>query len=43
MAKKITTFRIDTNLWKKLKVYCAEKSITITDYIEELIRKGVDK
>jgi hypothetical protein len=43
MVKKGYFLKIDDKLWKHLKIYCVENEITIADYVEELIKKGLNK
>lgn len=38
MAKDIvSSFRVDSELWKKVKIYAVEHDLTIREFIEKLI------
>lgn len=41
MQRKTTSIKIEPELWKKVKKYCIDKEIDVSDYIEELIRKNL--
>ena len=43
MPKKTTSLKIDPELWKEVKIYCINKEIDISEYIENLIRKDLKK
>ena len=43
MKRKTTSFKIDPKIWKKVKIYCAEKEIDIADFLEDLINKNFEK
>lgn len=39
--RKTTSLKFDVDLWKKVKIHCIEKSIDISEYIENLVRKDL--
>ncbi len=41
MGRVTKSLKIDPELWKKIKVYSAEKEIDISEYIEELVKKDL--
>jgi len=41
MPRKTTSIKIEPELWKKVKKYCIDKEIDVSDYIEKLIRKNL--
>ncbi len=42
MSERVTkSLKIDPDIWKKVKVYCAQKETDISEYIEELIKKDM--
>ena len=41
MARKTTSLKIDEELWKKVKIHCIQQDFEISEYIEELIKKGL--
>jgi len=43
MARKTTSIKIDEELWKKFKIKSIEKGMEISKYLEELIRKALQK
>jgi len=43
MQRKTTSIKIDPELWKKVKIYCINKGIDISEYLEELIKKDLEK
>jgi len=43
MKRKTTSFKIDPEIWKKVKIYCAEKEIDIADFLEESIKEKLEK
>lgn len=43
MARKTTSIKIDEELWKELKVNCIKKDKDISDYLEEIIKKQLNK
>jgi len=43
MERKTTSFKIDPEIWRKVKIYCAEKEIDIADFLEGLIIKSFEK
>ena len=43
MERKTTSFKIDPEVWKKVKIHCAEQEIDITDFLEKIINKELKK
>ncbi len=45
MKRETTSIKIDPELWKKAKKYCIDKDMTISDLIENLLKKelGIKK
>ena len=43
MPRKTTSIKFDEGLWKKVKIYCIEKNIDISDYLEQLVKKDMKK
>jgi hypothetical protein len=43
MERKTTSIKIDPELWKKVRKYCIDKEIDVSDYIEALIKIDLDK
>ena len=41
MARKTTSLKIDEEIWKKVKIYCIQQGIEISEYIEELIKSSL--
>jgi len=41
--KAVKSLRVDTELWKKAKIYCAENDITLSEFIENLLREKLEK
>ena len=42
--KRVTkSLKIDPELWKEVKVYCAKEEIDISVYIENMIKKDLKK
>ena len=39
----ITSFRVDSELWKKARIYAVEHEITIRNFIERLIRLELEE
>ena len=39
----ITSFRVDSELWKKARIYVVEHEITIRNFIESLIRQELEE
>ena len=37
MIRKTTSIKVDSNLWKKVKLFCVENDMDISEYIETLI------
>ncbi len=43
MVRKTTSLKIEDSLWKEVKIYCIQKGIEISDYLEGLIKKDLKK
>jgi len=43
MDKKTTSIKVDPDLWKKVRKHCIDKEIDISEYLEELIKKDLQK
>ncbi len=41
MTKKTTSIKIEEDLWKEVKIYCIQKGIDVSDYLEDLIKKDL--
>jgi predicted HicB family RNase H-like nuclease len=39
----VTSFRVDSELWKKARIYAVEQEITIRNFIESLIRQELEE
>lgn len=43
MERKTTSIKINPELWKRVKKYCIDKEMDISDYLEILIAGDLDK
>ena len=43
MERKTTSIKIDPEVWKQVKIYCATQEIEICDYLEGLLKKDLKK
>jgi hypothetical protein len=43
MVRKTTSIRIDAELWKNVKKKCIDMDLNISEYVEELIKEGLNK
>lgn len=41
--KKTTSIKVDPDLWKEVKKYCIDKGIDVSDFLEDMIRKEINK
>ncbi len=41
--RKVTSIKVDPELWKEVKKHCIDKGIDISDYLENLIKKELSK
>lgn len=41
MPQKVTSLRIDEDLWKEAKIYAIQKGTTLSDLIESLLKKEI--
>ena len=39
MPQKVTSLRVDEELWKRAKIYSIQKGVTLSELVESLIRK----
>ncbi len=43
MVRKTTSLKIEEELWKKVKIYCIENNLEISEFIEKVVREVVEK
>ena len=43
MERKTTSLKINPEIWKQVKIYCATQEIEICDYLEGLLKKDLKK
>lgn len=43
MKRKTTSLKIDPEIWKSAKKKCIDEEISISEYIESLIKKDIGK
>lgn len=43
MAKVVTSIRVDDRLWKKSRIHAIENGETMTDMIERLLKKELQR
>jgi hypothetical protein len=43
MTKMVTSIRIDDVLWKKAKIHAIENNETVTDMVERLLKKEIER
>ena len=41
--RKVTSIRVDEELWKRLKKHCIDSGIDLSEYMELLIKERLDK
>jgi len=41
--KKTTSIRITESVWQKFRILCLKKKIDASEYVEDLIKKEVEK
>jgi len=39
----VTSIRVDEELWKEAKIYAIKRGITLAEFLNELIRKELEK
>lgn len=39
MERKTTSFKIDPEVWKQVKIHCATQEIEICDFLEGVLKK----
>lgn len=43
MSRKTTSLKIDEELWKEVKIECIKRDIEISEFIEGLFKKELNK
>lgn len=43
MERRTTSIKIDPDLWKRVRKYCIDKDMDVSDYIEGLVKVDLDK
>ena len=43
MAKVVTSIRVDDELWKRARIHAIENDETMTDMIERLLKKELER
>jgi len=43
MEKSTQSLKVDPQIWKEVKVHCAKEGITISEFIESLIKEKIKK
>lgn len=43
MEKKVTSIKIDPEVWKEARKHCIDESIEVSEYLEKLIKKDLKK
>ena len=43
MTRKTTSLKIEEEVWKKVKIHCIEIGKDISDYLETLLKRELDK
>jgi len=43
MGRKTTSIKIDPELWKRVKKFCIDKEVDVSEYLEKLIKEDLDK
>jgi len=43
MTRKTTSIKINPQIWKKVKINCINKDMDISDYLEGLIKKDLNR
>jgi hypothetical protein len=41
--RKTTSIKVDPELWKRVKKYCIDKEVDISDFIEGLLKKELSR
>ena len=42
MSERVTkSLKISPEIWKEIKIYCAEKEIEISEYVETLVKDNL--
>ena len=42
-AKLVTSIRVDKKLWTEAKIYAIKKGITLTELVEQLLRRELEE
>ena len=43
MPRKVTSLRIDEDLWKDVKILAVRRATTISDLVESLLRRELER
>lgn len=43
MEKKVTSIKVDPEIWKEARKHCIDEDIEISEYVEKLIKKDLKK
>ncbi|MDE1828153.1 MAG: hypothetical protein KGH65_03275 [Candidatus Micrarchaeota archaeon] len=43
MERKTTSIKIDPELWKRVKKFCIDEEVDVSEYLEKLIKVDLDK
>jgi hypothetical protein len=43
MVRKTTSLKVEEEIWKDVKIYCIKNNLEISEFVEELLKKGVKK
>jgi len=39
MERKTTSIKVEPELWKRVKVYCVEHDMDVSDFLEKIIKE----
>lgn len=43
MEKVTKSLKFDKELWKEMKIHCTQKDISISEFVEDLVKKELKK
>ena len=43
MVRRTTSIKIDDVLWKRVKMHCLSKDLQVSEFVEDVLRKELDK
>jgi predicted transcriptional regulator len=43
LAKMVTSIRVDDDLWKKARIHAIQNDETMTDMVERLLKKEIER